>query len=85
MPLPEKALEYLPYALLALKKTGGRIHYYDFEHAYRNENVVKKVELKVSDKLRNPDMTFDIPFGRVVRATGPRWYQIVLDINVGSQ
>ena len=33
MPLPEKALEYLPYALLALKKKGGWIHYYDFQHA----------------------------------------------------
>lgn len=33
MPLPEKAYEYLPYALLSLKKAGGWIHYYDFEHS----------------------------------------------------
>ena len=33
MPLPEKALEYLPYAVSALKKDGGWIHYYDFQHA----------------------------------------------------
>ena len=33
MPLPEKALEYLPYAVSALKKRGGWIHYYDFQHA----------------------------------------------------
>jgi len=37
MPLPEKALEYLPYAVSALKKPGGWIHYYDFQHATGNE------------------------------------------------
>jgi len=80
MPLPEKALEYLPYALLSLKKTGGWIHYYDFEHAKKNENPIEKVKLKVAEKLENLGIAFEIPFGRVVRTTGPNWYQIVLDI-----
>jgi tRNA (guanine37-N1)-methyltransferase len=81
MPLPEKAFEYLPYALLALKKCGGWIHYYGFEHATKNENPIEKVRLKVAEKL-NALVTFDIPFGRVVRSTGPNWYQVVLDISV---
>ena len=51
MPLPEKALEYLPYALSALKKTGGWIHYYDFQHAPRKEDPVEKTKLKVAEKL----------------------------------
>ncbi len=38
MPLPEKALEYLPYAVLSLKKSGGWIHYYDFQHAVGKED-----------------------------------------------
>ncbi len=80
MPLPEKALEYLPYALLALKKTGGWIHFYYFEHAKKNENPVEKVKAKVAEKLGNLGVVFEIPFGRVVRTTGPNWYQIVLDI-----
>jgi tRNA (guanine37-N1)-methyltransferase len=80
MPLPEKAFEYLPYALLALKKAGGWIHYYDFEHAKKNENPIEKVKLKVAEKLGGLGVTFEIPFGRVIRSTGPNWYQIVLDI-----
>ncbi|MGQ9640864.1 MAG: class I SAM-dependent methyltransferase [Candidatus Bathycorpusculaceae bacterium] len=80
MPLPEKAFEYLPYAILALKKTGGWIHYYDFEYAKRNENPVKKVKLKVAEKLQSLKESFKIPYSRVVRSTGPNWYQIVLDI-----
>ncbi len=82
MPLPKKAFTYLPYAMLALKKAGGRIHYYDFEHAGKNKNPVEKVKLKVTKKLESLGVAFKIPFGRVVRTTGPNWYQVVLDIAV---
>jgi tRNA (guanine37-N1)-methyltransferase len=81
MPLPEKALEYLPYAVLAMRKTGGLIHYYDFEHATKEENPVEKVKSRVAKKLGS-EVTFDVPFARVVRSTGPNWYQVVLDIDV---
>jgi len=80
MPLPEKALEYLPYALLAVKKAGGWIHYYDFEYAKKNENPIEKVKAKVAEKLERLNVAFEIPFGRVVRTTSPNWYQIALDI-----
>lgn len=80
MPLPEKALEYLPYAFFALKKTGGWIHYYDFEHARKNEDSVEIVKLKVAEKLRSLSVAFNVPSGRVVRTIGPNWFQIVLDI-----
>lgn len=80
MPLPEKAFEHLPYALLALKKAGGCIHYYDFEHALKNEDPIVKVKSKVGEKLRSLEAAFEIPFGRVVRTIGPNWHQIVLDI-----
>jgi tRNA (guanine37-N1)-methyltransferase len=84
MPLPEKALEYLPYALLALKGGGGWIHYYDFEHAGKRENAVEKVKLKVAQRLESLGVKFEIPFGRKVRTIGPNWYQIVLDIKASS-
>jgi tRNA (guanine37-N1)-methyltransferase len=80
MPLPAKAFDYLPHAVLALKPSGGWVHYYDFEHAGKGEDVVEKVRLKVSAKLHSLCGEFDVPFGRVVRSTGPNWYQVVLDI-----
>ena len=82
MPLPEKAFEYLPCAVSALKEVGGWIHYYDFEYAKKNENPVEKVKLKVAEKLQSLGVTFTIPLDRVVRTTGPNWYQVVLDIKV---
>jgi len=82
MPLPEKAYEYLHYALLALKPTGGWIHYYDFEHAKKGENPIEKFESKISEKMQILGVNFQVVFGRIVRPTGPNWYQVVLDIQV---
>jgi tRNA (guanine37-N1)-methyltransferase len=80
MPLPAKALEYLPHALLTLRENGGWVHYYDFVYAAKTEDAVEKVRAKVSEKLLAFCASFEIPFGRVVRSTGPNWYQIALDI-----
>ena len=84
MPLPEKALEYLPYAVSALKKHGGWIHYYDFQHAAGKEKPVEKTKLKVAQKLDSLDVDYIFAFSRVVRSTGPNWYQTVLDVQVTS-
>ena len=84
MPLPEKALEYLPYAVSALKKPGGWIHYYDFQHAKGNEKPVEKTKLKVAQRLDSLGVGNIFAFSRVVRSTGPNWYQTVLDIEVTS-
>lgn len=82
MPLPERAYEYLDYALLALKPAGGWIHYYAFEHAKKPENPMEKAEAKVRKKLRNLNIDFEVPFCRIVRDVGPNWFQIVLDIRI---
>jgi len=84
MPLPEKALDYLPYALSALKQTGGWIHYYDFQHATGREEPVEKTKLKVAQKLDTADIGYIFANSRVMRTTGPNWYQTVLDIQVTS-
>ncbi len=84
MPLPEKALDYLPYAVLALKKSGGWIHYYDFQHSVGSENPVEKTKLKVAQKLDSLGVGYVCTFSRIVRSTGPNWYQTVLDIQVSS-
>jgi tRNA (guanine37-N1)-methyltransferase len=82
MPLPELAYKYLEFALLALKPKGGWIHYYDFEHAKKNEDPIEKITSKTSQKLSKLCSNFQVTFGRVVRTIGPRWYQLVLDIHV---
>jgi len=82
MPLPEKALEYLPFALSALKSAGGWIHYYDFQHAQRKEDPVGKTQLKVTEKLDGLGVGYVFANSRVIRPTGPNWYQTVLDIYV---
>jgi len=82
MPLPERAYEYLDFAVLALSPTGGWIHYYDFEHAGKGEKPFEKVKVKVGGKLENLGVDFETLFGRVVRRTGPNWYQVVLDVKM---
>ena len=82
MPLPQKAYDYLDYALLTVKPLGGWIHYYDFQHSKVGENPVEKAETKVAEKLTKQKVTFKLSFSRIVRQTGPNWYQIVVDIHV---
>ena len=82
MPLPEKALEYLPYAVSALKASGGWIHYYGFEHAAKTESPAEKVKLKVAETLDALGVDFEVPFVRVVRSTGPNWFQLAADVHV---
>jgi len=84
MPLPEKAYEYLDYAVMALKSSGGWIHYYDFEHATEEESPVEKVRAKIVAKLQRMGAEFNVSFGRVVRSTGSHWYQVVLDVQVAQ-
>jgi tRNA (guanine37-N1)-methyltransferase len=84
MPLPEKALEYLPYALSALKQTGGWVHYYDFQHAPGKEDPLEKTKLKVAQKLDRIGIGYVFANSRVIRPTGPNWYQTVIDIQVIS-
>lgn len=84
MPLPEKAFDYLPCALLALKKTGGWINYYDFEYAGKGVDAAEKVKLKVSEGLQSLGANFQVFCSRVVRSTGPHWWQVVLDLEIGG-
>jgi tRNA G37 N-methylase Trm5 len=85
MPLPEKTFEYLDFALLALKPKGGWVHYYDSVHALKDDDPVEKLQVKVAEKLEGLGVGFSVPFGRVVRSTGPNWYQIVLDLRIAKQ
>jgi len=82
MPLPEKALEYLPAAVSALKPSGGWIHVHVFEHAAKTESPIEKVKLKLTEALASLSIDFEVPLIRVVRSTGPNWFHIVADVHL---
>ncbi len=82
MPLPAKALEYLPAAVSALKPSGGWIHVHVFEHATKTENPVEKVTLKVAEALARLNLCLEVPLVRIVRKTGPNWFQLVADLHM---
>jgi tRNA (guanine37-N1)-methyltransferase len=84
MPLPEKAYEFLDVALMSLQKGLGWIHYYAFEHAQKHENPIEKTKIKVAEKLNKMNIDFNMPFSRIVRNTGPNWYQIALDLRISN-
>ena len=81
MPLPEYSRTYLPDATLALKECGV-IHVYDFVSAERKEEALLKSKEIFSEELKKSDVYYEFLYGRVVRSVGPRYYQVVLDINV---
>ncbi len=82
MPLPEKAFEYLPSAVSALKTSGGWVHVHAFEHALKIEIVAEKVRQKVAETLGVSGLDFKVSCVRVVRSTGPNWFQLVADVHV---
>lgn len=84
MPLPELAFEYLPYALLALKSSGGWIHLFDFQHATKGEDPIDKTRQKVAAYLAALGVCYSFGFSRVIRSVGPHWYQTVLDIRISD-
>ncbi len=85
MPLPEKALEYLPCAVSSLKPSGGWIHLHLFEHAAKNEDSAEKVKAKVADAFSSLRVVSDLASVHVVRSTGPHWFQLVADVWVKQQ
>lgn len=84
MPLPEKAYEYLPAAASTLKPSGGWVHVHAFEHAVKAEQPIEKVKQNIRDALGGIAKSFEISQVRVVRSTGPNWWQLVVDVHVGK-
>ncbi len=84
MPLPEKALEYLPTAVTALKTSGGWIHLHCFEHAIKTEESMDQAHAKIAAEFKSLDIDFEVPFSRVVRPVGPNWHQVEVDIRVNG-
>ncbi|MEM4277927.1 MAG: class I SAM-dependent methyltransferase family protein [Candidatus Nitrosocaldus sp.] len=91
MPLPEKAREYMPYALMALR-TGHDCYIHYFTHIRGNRKEIDRICREEVESImrngnysidgRNYRYTFNIVGMRIVREVGPRVYQVVADIMV---
>jgi len=79
MPLPELALDYMKYALKALREK-GYLHVYLHVKALKGEDpLLKAVELARKSVLELNAKVLDSK-ARVVRLVGPRLYQVVVDV-----
>ena len=85
MPLPEKALQYLPCAASALRPRGGWIHVYVFEHATKTENPSMIATQKIKETLDGLGIKSEVPNARIMRSTGPNWWQIAADVHVAGR
>ncbi len=81
MPLPELAIEYLEYALLALREKGF-IHVYIHVKALKGEDPLKNAIDIVESKVKELGAKVLTNSARIVRLVGPRLYQVVVDIEV---
>jgi tRNA (guanine37-N1)-methyltransferase len=83
MPLPEKAKEFVDFAVMALKEKGGMIHYFAHIKAPSKKLVLDNAALDVKYAFVNHD--HKIVSTRVVREVGPHLYQTVSDIIVANK
>ena len=78
MPLPERAKEYLEYAVMALKNEGV-IHYFAHVHSDSRKDTHKVCADELAQVMK---VKYELKETRVVREVGPRFYQVVADIMV---
>ncbi len=82
MPLPEKALEHLPYALRALRGGRGWLHVYLHVATPRGVDPRRAGVEAVVERLRGLGYRAVEAAARVVRTVGPRRSQVVVDVRV---
>jgi len=82
MPYPDMALDYLIYALKALRMRGW-IHIYLHVEADKGEDPVERAKAIAGRKLEELGIrSSEFVYGRVVRPIAPRKYQVVLDTHI---
>ncbi|MEM2739975.1 MAG: class I SAM-dependent methyltransferase family protein [Candidatus Bathyarchaeia archaeon] len=78
MNLPEKAIEYIDAACIALKPSGGMIHYYEFEGG---SYALEKAKARVIEAIVKAGRIVDgVSSSRVVREVAPYRWQIAVDV-----
>lgn len=83
MPLPEKAKEFVDFAVMALKEKKGMIHYFAHIKATSKKLALDNAALDIQYAFTNHD--YRIVSTRIVREVGPRLYQTVSDIIVNNK
>ena len=83
MPLPEKAKEFVDFAVMALKEKGGMIHYFAHIKAPSKKLALDNAVLDTKYAFVNHD--HKIVSTRAVREVGPHLYQTVSDIIVANK
>lgn len=81
MPLPDKALDYIKYALLALDKK-GYVHIYLHISANKYENYLEIAKNLVKKTLDQYGVNYQVINLKEVRPVGPRLYQVVSDVYI---
>jgi len=80
MPYPELALEYLPYALKALRGGRGWMHVYLHIYTSKNEHWRTRAQSILEGRLRELGARHRVVNIRKIRNVGPRTHQVVVDV-----
>ena len=80
MPLPEKAKEFVDSAVNSLVNSRGIVHYFAHVGAENKKNAIQSALLDTTVSFG--DFNHIIRNIRVVREVGPRFYQIVSDVEL---
>jgi tRNA (guanine37-N1)-methyltransferase len=85
MPLPELALEHLPYAINALEGGRGWLHVYLHVFAERGTDPRDVARRLLEDRLVELGVAWwKVSLVRVVRTVGPRRSQVVVDLYIAD-
>jgi tRNA (guanine37-N1)-methyltransferase len=80
MNLPEKALEYVDVACMATKSNGGVLHFYGF---VKEPDSLENMTLRFTETVENHGRKVEkILSSKLVRATAPYEWQVVLDAKI---
>jgi len=80
MNLPEKAMEYVDVACEAIKLGGGIMHYYEFTNM---PDPLETARVRLSEAISQTNRNVKkILLARVVRATAPFTWQVVVDAEI---
>ncbi|MEM0491856.1 MAG: class I SAM-dependent methyltransferase family protein [Acidilobaceae archaeon] len=82
MPLPDLALEYIPYALMSLRESRGVIHVYLHVRSDKEKRFYNKAIMSVRDRVESEGWSLVDAHSRVVRGVGPGLLQVVVDAKV---
>jgi tRNA (guanine37-N1)-methyltransferase len=80
MNLPEKALKYVDVACKAIKSEGGIMHYYEFTNA---PDPLETSRIRLTEAISQTNRNVKkILLAKVVRATAPFTWQVVVDAEI---